>query len=1043
MGTKMVRGFFTILMAVLLVVSSCNLGSMVKAAGEPLSLIITKVVVDTDSYEGRTDAYELVEIHNPTASAINVSGYNLAFSSSDTPWSLGDHTIPGGGFMYVWPKQDNNTVTVEGYAEFWHLKEGSTIQAVTFGGMNDVGPRTLTIQDPDKNVISTATYPENQFARNKAFIFGIPEDGSNKLTLLGSKQDVVPGSAGLPPAAPSLIINKIVPFTDSANRSDAYEMIEIYNTTNQDINLDGYVADYSSDDDDWPLGTHTIPAKGFSYLWPKQDNNLVTLGEYATFWKIDELQVQTITWNGLNNAGPRTLDIKDPEGNIICSATYPANSAALNKAFIFGIPDDGTTSLKLLGVKQDVVTGTYGLPPERDEEPEPIPNPYAVHVTVKNQVTGKSPELVGLVQGHYMPGTNTKQWVEYSGINAMRVWTRTNNYTSIEDVNQDDSVTTLAAFEAKKSQLRANPEGSNFIKWDNLDYRFKNTVDTETNNFVLDPMLKDLNDLKIRIYAQTSLSSFFNDTVTKGNIVDWKSVWESWQRYYAMVFLMAKNYDVENYSFANEPDWRPADNGVTMENYILGLQVTSDAARAAISDVNRIYGKSLKAEITAPVLAQDATSAWGRIPMQKIRTDYAGRTVEYNIFDVFAKHRYNVTAETFTKDIQNMKAMMAQEHPKGETLPIVYTEFGRHTANMYSQIDATMDTPYVYSDLAAIYGAMAKEGIKGMIGQKFSNTDKSGGVPDSQAYIGAKGGHYDVENFVGTDVTKRGSLDIMGSRKGGETYRLFTKAFKDSNDLLASEISTASEEKTYNVYTAYDAEDQNYYIWSVSTHKNNIDVSLDLSELDVSKDTVITVEEVSEHHNGGVVDRIKVTDPSSIQLTHSPQSVKLITIPKGELKFKTDKPEKVSSLNPIVRIEHRQQDKGIGYVQFNTARLNQNANRAVLWVKGQNPSGDQDFKLHVYAVNNVKWHGNGKVPEIKIDDNGRVEPTPDTHVVGTLTYSQENKYAGVDVAPFLNKYRDKNVTFVFIREKMTPTDDFDNSYAEIDLSSIYMEITAP
>src|SRR5690606_34979184 len=148
---------------------------------------------------------------------------------------------------------------------------------------------------------------------------------------------------------PSLIITKVVPSTDSANRSDAYEMIEIHNTTDKAISLEGYEIDYSASSDAWPLGSHTIPAKGFSYLWPKQDNNHVELGEYAKFWNIDALQIQTITWNGLNNTGPRTLEIKDPQGTVLSSATYPENSAGKNQAFIFGIPEDGTTTLKLLG----------------------------------------------------------------------------------------------------------------------------------------------------------------------------------------------------------------------------------------------------------------------------------------------------------------------------------------------------------------------------------------------------------------------------------------------------------------------------------------------------------------------------------------------------------------------------------------------------------------------------------------------------------------------------------------------------------------------
>src|SRR5688572_31362884 len=94
-------------------------------------------------------------------------------------------------------------------------------------------------------------------------------------------------------------------------------------------------------------------------------------------------------------------------------------------------------------------------------------------ITASQTSAGKSLQYVGYNQGHYLPGSNASAWVDYSGVNAFRVWATSSDYEIRHgtEANRDDfgpwgdGVSDLASFNQRKANLRADPLSQTYIDW--------------------------------------------------------------------------------------------------------------------------------------------------------------------------------------------------------------------------------------------------------------------------------------------------------------------------------------------------------------------------------------------------------------------------------------------------------------------------------------------------------------------------------------------------------------------------------------------------
>lgn len=349
-----------------------------------------------------------------------------------------------------------------------------------------------------------------------------------------------------------------------------------------------------------------------------------------------------------------------------------------------------------------------------------------VNIKVSSEVTGKSMKYVGYNQGYYMPGSNASGWMEYSNVNSARVWITLNSYAPLADIQVDKNLATVDEFDKRKAELRQNPENNRFLKWDKLLPLYSSTEKTaNTNPMIFDYTLTELKRLKIDPIIQFGSTDFHDN---------WSNKWQQWQRYYALAYYAAKTGDVTMFALQNEPNHKNS-GPMKLDQWISAMQIVSDALTSAIEDVDKKYGKHLKARMVGPVTAGNNVEWWTAVAKNQ-RTDYHGKTIDHDLLGVFSTHSYNSPASGYENRVNGIRKILTDNHAEGKPLPIVYTEIGRWMNAYLIDKEETMDSPSLFTEWAGIYTNNTKNGAYGMWAFKFSNTS-------SETYpFGVKSGHH-------------------------------------------------------------------------------------------------------------------------------------------------------------------------------------------------------------------------------------------------------------------------------------------------------------
>jgi hypothetical protein len=349
-----------------------------------------------------------------------------------------------------------------------------------------------------------------------------------------------------------------------------------------------------------------------------------------------------------------------------------------------------------------------------------------VAIKVGSNVVGKTMRYVGYNQGYYMPGSNASGWMEYAGVNSVRVWITLNSYAPLSDIQVDKSINTVDEFDKRKAELRSSSENNTFLKWDKLLPLYSNTEKTtNTNPMIFSYSLTELKRLGIDPIIQFG-STDFNNT--------WSNKWQQWQRYYALAYYAAKTGDVTMFAMQNEPNHKNS-GPMKLDQWISAMQIVSDALTCAIEDVDKKYGKNLKARMVGPVTAGNNPEWWTAVAKSQ-RTDYHGKTIDHDLLGIFSTHSYNSPAAGYANRVNDIRKLLADNHPQGKALPIVYTEIGRWMNAYLIDKEETMDSPSLFTEWAGIYTNNTKNGAYGMWAFKFSNTV-------SETYpFGVKSGHH-------------------------------------------------------------------------------------------------------------------------------------------------------------------------------------------------------------------------------------------------------------------------------------------------------------
>ncbi len=295
------------------------------------------------------------------------------------------------------------------------------------------------------------------------------------------------------------------------------------------------------------------------------------------------------------------------------------------------------------------------------------------------------------------------------------------------------------------------------------------------------------------------------------------------------------------------------------------------------------------------------------------------------------------------------------------------------------------------------------------------------------------------KNALPSDVP---NYNISGIQRTGEVVRLFAKGFKDERDLL--QVDRSNVDNGLDTYVSLDEKTDTYYMWLVQRGHFAYHLDVDVSNLDLNPGAPIIGETVDAKTYGEVSTLKQLPKDKKIKMTLPPQSVTLLSIPKGNLtkeihpvvsdayvsaganstKKYGNKKELLVSLNA----ENIDENK-VGYLSFNTPKDKTKIKKALLHVTGKVDMGDRPFRLHVYAIPSEKinekkltWK---HAPQLNAKEALVENVGNPVKVAGELAFSTEEKSHYLDVTDIISKNNSEAVTFVLVRETRQLGDDED------------------
>jgi hypothetical protein len=486
----------------------------------------------------------------------------------------------------------------------------------------------------------------------------------------------------------------------------------------------------------------------------------------------------------------------------------------------------------------------------------------AATVTARSDVLGSTPGLLAYNSGHFVPGSNTRDWWRYAGVSGARVFLTASLIEATDDIpGRGDGVTDQASFLSRRAALRADPLNSSYINWPYLTNRYQLTQQHGSN--ILEPYYtcSCLRQLGIRILISIEASA---STFPISSASDWASKWELWQHYYFQAFYLGREFDVERFQMWNEPD---LSGGPTVADYLERLKLASDAIQCALADVNQRYGKSLAARIVAPVTAGNASSdytGWGYPLITNRRVNFLGQMdPDFSLIHQYDYHEYNSSVSAFGSNLRSLHGWLTADMAPEPRLPTSISEFNAHTAAVFDTMTETLDSPSQFTRLAAISATLVSNYCHELYCFKFSQTLYSSTVP-----IKKNGTHF-VDNT-------NAPYNIGGITKGGEVWRLFNQAAAPGRDRLR--ITQGSGATALKLTATYEAAPSIYRLFSANDSVAT-DITLDVSAWSLPPGQRVLFEEVSDTLAGGVRALATVTNNQVAAGIHGANSVWLFTLP--------------------------------------------------------------------------------------------------------------------------------------------------------------------
>lgn len=652
-----------------------------------------------------------------------------------------------------------------------------------------------------------------------------------------------------------------------------------------------------------------------------------------------------------------------------------------------------------------------------------VPDGPVVTLRPTTQVVGTSMTYVGFSSPNLLEGENHDAWLRYLGVNGMRTWYTASRHVQRDDLQLGKHVETLDDFAKHRASVRADPIHCGVIDWDAIAQRAANRfTEPKKSSYTVDYANRLLQRLGITTLCE------LNGSHWDGH---WQTAWENWVTLYAWVFHQAQTAGVCHYEYANEPETFAFNlqPGV----YVRSLQIYADAVHSAIADANRLRGTTLTPVFAAPVLAGSGSSELAREMMRMIRTDFEGRRADPPLVNWFCKHRYNSRPRSFVTEIDEMNAMMRSESPDGEALPIIYSEFNHSTGRMWARPETnfTCDTPVVFRNQASVWGLATRAGAKALYQFKFADGQKK-----ANSVCKTLVREHDSETAAG------GAGDIGDSTKNAEVTRLFATGFANARPLL--DAGCRSADINVSPLCSRDPGTGRIHLWLPQPNSRaDYPLTLDLGGLPIPVGSLLQIREVSASRFGETILRAPVTD-RPFAFVQPKDSVWLISIEPHTCRREILAPEADGEIRQGAENERcfgesasmgvRQSSDGVNQVSFVRFRLPADigsASRVLLHLHGRvdGPEGES-FDHLVYGTPSDDWDErtlNAKqAPGVCRTVSAMAKVNLDTRPVGHLCFvpGAPERTAWLDVTDYAAEHPGTTVTFVLIKEKKYPDDDF-------------------
>ncbi len=495
-----------------------------------------------------------------------------------------------------------------------------------------------------------------------------------------------------------------------------------------------------------------------------------------------------------------------------------------------------------------------------------------VAVTVSAAPVGRTPAVIGYNMGDNLPGSNVTSWLRYSELNGARFWWSQDAWPSNPPAWPAGSAN-LARFTEARAHLRADPLAGG-------DRAAHATAIAQAYGGVTTGMvgecysLSELHRLGAEVLVMMSRSASRAPFDLADGTPDWSGRWSYWRGVYLNAFYVAQHYGAARFQLFNEPD-HPNSLPLTQAAYLKKMQLGSDAAQAAVADVNRRFGRSLRAQVSAPVSAgllvfqartgrpdtRDAVVGWGELLLRHRTDDFPARSEwAWPLFHTYAFQNYGREPGRIATGLPELRGLIARANA-GTPLPIIVSEMNVSTAANFSKTTATLDTPAYYAAFGAVAAAYVNAGIDEIYVFRLTQN----------FYEGAGGVKKNGTHFIAADDSRK---NILGNTKGAEAVRLLMRGFAGARVRLAPPAAASPDVHTV---AARDATTGAYTLLAANL-KQARNLALDLAAWHLPAGTLAVIDEVSAAHHGDVRRSTALPADGRLTLELDADSVALVTV---------------------------------------------------------------------------------------------------------------------------------------------------------------------